>query len=152
MDRISDWLENQRLSWVMLALVAIGIAALALQTNGMAFRHGRADLWSYLLSAKALQSGGNPYATASPFPYIYPLFLAFVLVPLAVAPYVLAVWLWFAASVASLVASSLLIIRVAAPQRPIRSRPPDDTVVARNTATSDPPTAGRLTVAIPLGI
>jgi hypothetical protein len=66
-----------------------------IQTYGKAFREDGYDLTSYLLSAEALVRGTNPYTTGSPFPYIYPLFLASVLTPLLLLPYTVSVLLWF---------------------------------------------------------
>ena len=82
------------------ALVATVI--LGAQTWHKAFRVDGNDLTSYLLSARALWDGQSPYGLETPFPYLYPLFLAFVLIPLAALPYGAAVVAWFAASVAAL--------------------------------------------------
>jgi hypothetical protein len=87
------------------ALAAAAIVAtvvLGAQTWHKAFRPDGNDLTSYLLSARALSDGQSPYGLDTPFPYIYPLFLAFVLLPLAALPYGAAVVAWFAASVAAL--------------------------------------------------
>ena len=87
----------------MLAAAAIvATAVLGAQTWHKAFRPGGNDLTSYLLSARALWDGQSPYGLETPFPYIYPLFLAFAIVPLAILPYGAAVIGWFAASVAAL--------------------------------------------------
>ena len=53
------------------------------------------DFTSYLLSAKALLSGLNPYLTGSPFPYIYPLTFAFFLIPFTPIPEVITQIAWF---------------------------------------------------------
>lgn len=87
------------------ALAAAAIVAtvvLGAQTWHKAFRPGGNDLTSYLLSARALWDGQSPYGLDTPFPYIYPLFLAFVIISLAMLPYGAAVISWFAASVAAL--------------------------------------------------
>lgn len=60
------------------------------------------DFTSYLLASRTLWSGANAYATVTPFPYIYPLFLCVALWPLAHVPYGLAVASWYALSVAAL--------------------------------------------------
>lgn len=73
-----------------------------IQMYHRADRENGYDLTSYLASARALISGGDPYNTGSPFPYIYPLFLAFILIPLVYIPYWLANLLWFIAGAASL--------------------------------------------------
>ena len=87
----------------MLAATAIvATVVLGAQTWHKAFRPGGNDLTSYLLSARALWDGQSPYGLDTPFPYLYPLFLAFVLIPLAALPYGAAVVAWFAASVAAL--------------------------------------------------
>jgi hypothetical protein len=54
------------------------------------------DLTSYLLSARALAHGASPYLLATPFPYLYPATLAFLLIPLAMAPSIVALVAWFA--------------------------------------------------------
>jgi alpha-1,2-mannosyltransferase len=68
------------------------------------------DLASYCRSSLALMEGGNPYATGSPFPYIYPLFLALIITPLAVLPCPAAALIWALTGLGSL-AGALVIIR-----------------------------------------
>jgi len=75
---------------------------LAIQTWAKAHRHGGYDLTSYLLSARALLEGRSPYSPETPFPYVYPMLLAFALIPWLLLPYDAAVLAWFAASVAAL--------------------------------------------------
>ena len=89
-------------SGVLAAAAVVATAVLGAQTWHKAFRPGGNDLTSYLLSARALWDGQSPYGLDTPFPYIYPLFLAFAIVPLAILPYGAAVIGWFAASVAAL--------------------------------------------------
>ena len=73
------------------------LAALLLQqTLVRAARPDGIDLTSYLLSARALARGASPYLLATPFPYLYPPTLAFLLMPLAMVPAVAAVTSWFA--------------------------------------------------------
>ena len=81
-------------------LLAIVLGA---QTWRKAHRPDGNDLTSYLLSARALWEGRSPYAPDTPFPYVYPMLLAFVLVPAILLPYGVAVLAWFLASVAALV-------------------------------------------------
>jgi alpha-1,2-mannosyltransferase len=75
---------------------------LGAQTWSKAVRPGGNDLTSYLLSARALWDGQSPYGLETPFPYIYPLFLAFSVIPLIALPYGAAVIGWFMASVGAL--------------------------------------------------
>jgi Glycosyltransferase family 87 len=85
----------------LIALVVLTIV-FAVQTWRKAHRADGNDLTSYLTAARALAVGASPYDAAAPFPYIYPLFPALVLIPLAVVPYGAAVLCWFALSVAAL--------------------------------------------------
>ena len=87
---------------MLAAAAVVATAVLGAQTWHKAFRPGGNDLTSYLLSARALWDGQSPYGLDTPFPYIYPLFLAFVIIPLAMLPYGAAVIGWFTASVAAL--------------------------------------------------
>jgi alpha-1,2-mannosyltransferase len=87
------------------ALAAAALVAtiiLGAQTWHKAFRVDGNDLTSYLLAARALWDGQSPYGLDTPFPYLYPLFLAFAIVPFALLPYGAAVIGWYAASVAAL--------------------------------------------------
>jgi alpha-1,2-mannosyltransferase len=86
---------------ILIALTILTIV-FAVQTWRKAHRADGNDLTSYLTAARALASGENPYDAATPFPYIYPLFPALVLMPLAFIPYGPAVLCWFAVSVAAL--------------------------------------------------
>jgi hypothetical protein len=95
---------------VIRALLVAIVAVLLAQAFGRVGRGYTNDLSSYLLSSQALLHGTNPYHTGSPFPYIYPLFLSALLVPLALMPYWLAVFLWFAASVWSLWYATVIIL------------------------------------------
>lgn len=89
----------RRASVVALCLLAL---LFAVQTWRKAYRPDGNDLTSYLAASHALAEGSNPYAVDTPFPYIYPLFPALALIPLAKAPYGAAVLLWFALSIAAL--------------------------------------------------
>jgi glycosyl transferase family 87 len=71
-------------------------AVLLWQTAMRASRPDGIDLTSYLLSARALAHGASPYLLATPFPYLYPATLAFLLIPLAMAPSIVALVAWFA--------------------------------------------------------
>jgi hypothetical protein len=104
--------HSRRLQMVFLALLSAVAAALAFQLLGKAYRETGYDFTSYLLSAKALVNGQDPYATGSPFPYVYPLFLAFILVPLTAIPYGLANVLWFAIGLAALLSALYVWIGV----------------------------------------
>ena len=54
------------------------------------------DLVGYLEASRALYAGGDPYHLPDRFPYIYPLFLAAILRPLAALPVRVASVMWFA--------------------------------------------------------
>jgi hypothetical protein len=79
-------------AWSVAALI---VAALLVQTIVRAQRPGGIDLTSYLLSAAALAHGRSPYLLPTPFPYIYPPTLAFLLIPLAFVPAPVALVVWF---------------------------------------------------------
>jgi Glycosyltransferase family 87 len=81
---------------IVLAWAALLCAVLFWQTSVRAARPDGIDLTSYLLSARALMDGGSPYLLATPFPYLYPPTLAFLLVPLTLVPPVVALIIWFA--------------------------------------------------------
>lgn len=87
---------SERVARVLLVLM---LAVLLAQTLTRAYRPSGNDFTSYLLSARALSTGDNPYETKSPFPYVYPLLLAVVLRPALWIPYGLAVALWWLMSV-----------------------------------------------------
>jgi hypothetical protein len=94
----------QRPSVRRASVVVLGLLVLlfAVQTWRKAYRPDGNDLTSYLAASRALAEGSNPYEVDTPFPYIYPLFPALALIPLAKAPYGAAVLLWFALSIAAL--------------------------------------------------
>jgi alpha-1,2-mannosyltransferase len=89
----------RRAATVALALLVI---LFAYQTWRKAHRPDGYDLTSYLLAARALTSGTNPYEVPTPFPYIYPLFPLVAVIPLSLVPYGAAVLIWFALSAAAL--------------------------------------------------
>ncbi|MGB4850876.1 MAG: hypothetical protein WBQ38_01050, partial [Ignavibacteria bacterium] len=61
----------------------------------MLSRAGNNDFTSYMLSSKALLENTNPYNNGSPFPYVYPLTLAFILIPFTLLPDIPLQILWF---------------------------------------------------------
>ena len=98
---------------VVFALITIVVLILLIQTFGKAYRSYGYDFTSYLLSAEALLQGENPYTVDTPFPYIYPLFLAFALIPLAVLPYWMANFIWFGLSITALYVSAREVVKAA---------------------------------------
>lgn len=98
---------------VAVCIIAAVLVVLMIQAFGQAYREDGNDYTSYLLSARALLHGENPYKTASPFCYIYPLFLAFILIPLDSIPYGLSVFIWYWLSVACILASCWMLLRIA---------------------------------------
>lgn len=94
------------------ALVVAGALALVflVQALGKAYRPQGYDLTTYLDSARALAAGRSPYNPDATFPYIYPMFTAMALIPLAFAPYWLASVGWYAANVGALVWSMRLAL------------------------------------------
>ena len=89
---------------ILAALVGLALFGLLVtQAIARACSIDGSDLTSYLLSARALVEGRDPYATATPFPYIYPLFLAWLILPLAWLPCGVASALWSIALLASLI-------------------------------------------------
>jgi len=79
---------------------------------GKAYREGGYDFTSYLLSAEALLKGTNPYTVDTPYPYIYPLFLASVLTPFTLLPYSINNFLWFFINVGSFGFSVYLLLKI----------------------------------------
>jgi alpha-1,2-mannosyltransferase len=110
---VNRLLESRKAQKAALGLLIAVTIILVIQMYRCAYRPQGYDFTSYIASSRALLNGSNPYDTGSPFPYIYPLFLAFILIPLAVVPYWLSNFVWFAASFASLFLSSLVLLRIA---------------------------------------
>jgi hypothetical protein len=122
--RLGEWLRTRSARRSLGTATAIVTAVLFVQLLSKSARPSGTDLTSYLLSASHLAHGLDPYATGTVFPYIYPLFLAFVLIPLTALPHQVAHILWFAASLGALWmtarvlmdANAAAIIGVPAPQ------------------------------------
>jgi hypothetical protein len=92
------------------------------QTFERASRPDGIDLTSYVLSARALMHGASPYLLATPFPYLYPATLAFLLIPLTLVPPVVALAAWLALNALAAVWS---IRRVALFVRPDLAQRPE---------------------------
>jgi hypothetical protein len=99
--------------WLLGAAASVTLFA---QTWSRAHRPGGIDLTTYLEAARAALRGDNPYALVSPFPYIYPPFLAFALIPLTRLPADLALAAWFAASLGAIVWSTREVLTLAYPE------------------------------------
>lgn len=104
------WSDRPLWQRIALGCFALATVLFLVQSYRKAYRPQGTDLTSYLLSAEALLHGRNPYVTAARFPYIYPLFFAFLLIPLAFLPYWLATLAWFIAGVGSGVLAVRLIL------------------------------------------
>lgn len=113
--RLRRVLDDRRFELCLLALLFVLAMVFLAQTYHRAQRPMRYDFAGYLEASKALQSGGDPYHTPGRFPFIYPLFLAVVLLPLANVPYEAAVGLWFAISAACAVLVARIVARLGAP-------------------------------------
>src|SRR5262245_52503387 len=86
-------------------------AVLLAQTWTRTQRPGGIDLTSYLLSADALRHGVSPYLLPTPFPYLYPATLAFLLIPLTFVPALVALLLWFALNAGAALWSIRALVR-----------------------------------------
>lgn len=93
-----------KISLILLVLIFI---VLLIQLNNVKSN----DFSSYILSSRALLDNTNPYHTGSPFQYIYPLFLAFLLIPFSLIPSWFASTVWFLLNVTFFTYSYLLIAK-----------------------------------------
>ncbi len=96
----------------IIVLLSIVFIILFVQMFGKAYRSGGYDFTSYLLSSKALLNNTNPYIQNTPYPYIYPLFLASILTPFTFLPYSINNILWFAINVGSFGFSVYLLLKM----------------------------------------
>jgi len=108
-DRISKFFFSRRGLTLSFSLSLLILLIYFVQMFGKAYRDNGYDFTSYLLSSEALFAGTNPYQTGSPFPFIYPLFLCVVLMPLTLLPYWLSNAIWFLLNVAALYLSILVL-------------------------------------------
>jgi hypothetical protein len=85
-----------RAAWIAAAVIATSI--LLMQAEIKALRSIGNDFTAYLAAARALAAQQSPYDLPSLFPYLYPLTLAWLLIPFLLAPVWLsaAVWYWIA--------------------------------------------------------
>jgi hypothetical protein len=113
-------LRNRTARTVAFVIFGLVVAVLLIQTLHKAARPGGYDFTSYLLSARTLWHGGNPYLTDTPFPYIYPPTLAFLLGPLAFLPPRLADVVWFALNLGAVVWTVWLVVELNAPRLGVR--------------------------------
>lgn len=87
--------------YLLLSIAFIMIVVMIVQTYSKAYRENGYDFTSFMLSAEALVLGEDPYSTDTPFTYIYPLFLAFILIPFTMIPYWLSNTLWITLNLVS---------------------------------------------------
>ncbi len=113
--------KRDQLLWL---LGAAALAVLFAQTWTRAHRPGGIDLTTYLEAARAVQRVENPYALSLAFPYVYPPFFAFALIPLAYVPADLALLIWFTASVGAIVWACHEVLMLAYPELRARSVTP----------------------------
>ncbi len=105
--------QNPRLQGLsIIILVALSIFLL-IQTYGKIYRPEGNDFTNYLLASKLVLQGKSPYMIQgeSPFAaYPYPLFLAFIMIPLTVWPLWAAGFLWFTLNLFALFYSTYLFL------------------------------------------
>jgi len=95
--------------WAAMALFLI-------QAFHRAYRPYGYDLTPRLVAARALVNGLDPYKVATPFPLTYPLFICVILLPLAWLPYWAANLAWFLISLACVLLSMRVVLRLVNPQ------------------------------------
>jgi Glycosyltransferase family 87 len=100
--------SSRRVRLALLLAWVTSIVVLLLQTFHKAGRPHGTDLSAYLFGSHELVAGRNPYTVDVHFPYVYPLLLAFLLVPATWLPYGVAVFLWFVLALVSLVTAARL--------------------------------------------
>ena len=111
-NKVTSFLDNHKVHFIVYALITGITIFLFIQSIGCAIRPIGYDFTSYLMSAKALINGTDPYNNGTVFPYVYPLTLAFSIIPLAVLPYWLAITLWFIITAACLLGVFLILIKI----------------------------------------
>jgi hypothetical protein len=79
---------------LILLFIAAGVVWCSQAIRKAERRYGN-DLTGYLAASRALYAGADPYHLPDRFPYIYPLFLAAVIRPLASVPAPVASVFWF---------------------------------------------------------
>ena len=107
------WWLGRKMQACALCLLASLLVVLFVHSFRMAYLVDGNDFTSYLRAAAALWDGHDPYRIEMPFPYLYPLFLAFTLIPLIFVPYWLANVVWLALCVAGLAVGCLVLLHVA---------------------------------------
>lgn len=82
------------------------------QAYKLAFIKGWPDLGIYMAATEQFYAGANPYEVVVHGSYIYPVFLCYILVPLTLIPPIIVQLIWYLISVASLVFSSIIIMKL----------------------------------------
>jgi hypothetical protein len=94
-------------------LVSVLVVLLFVQHVKREFHPLGSDLTSYLLSSQALLHGSSPWQTEAAYPYLYPIFLAFILIPLSLVPRWLSTALWFLANLSALAVAVDIVLGLA---------------------------------------
>ena len=105
-------LNKNKTQTAIIVLLTIIFTILFFQMFGKAYREGGYDFTSYLLSSKALLNNTNPYIQNTPYPYIYPLFLAALLTPFTFLPYSVNNILWFFINIGSFGFSVYFLLKI----------------------------------------
>ena len=95
-EKIKAFLNSRKVQAVGFTVLCVLLpVAFLLQMFHKSFSPNGNDFTIFLMAAKDFLAGLNPYKAATPFPYVYPLFVTFVLVPFTLLPYWLACLLWY---------------------------------------------------------
>ncbi|BBG01683.1 MULTISPECIES: glycosyltransferase family 87 protein [Pseudonocardia] len=117
---VVSWLRSAATSWVTL-LLTVPLLLASLYWSWIRLRNYALDLDIYRIGVQVWLAGGDMYGELPPplhgpvLPFIYPVFAAIAMVPLAVVPYAVAFTTQFVVSVVSLAICIALAIRVAWP-------------------------------------
>jgi Glycosyltransferase family 87 len=117
-------LESRRARVGTVVLWAISVTILLFGALHKTHRPNGNDFTMYLQATDALFAGKSPYSMTAAMHYMYPLFLAAVLGPLATVPRDLATTVWFLTSIASLVGAARVVVGLARASGVIRADVP----------------------------
>jgi len=119
--QINNFFNNRIAQKVFAVLVLLVVVFFLFQVYHKAYRPQGYDFKTYIVSARALAAGENPYETGYEYQYIYPVFFAFIFIPFAYIPYWMIHFLWYAFSMFAMIYSVLFLVRLVLPAAGVKN-------------------------------
>jgi hypothetical protein len=119
---ITGFFAGKKVRTAAYIALAIMLGFFLIQITNSAVRSRTIDFTTYVTSAKALLNGHMPYDTGKGYPFVYPVFFAFLFIPFTVLPYAVSDLLWYFLGLLAFYYSIFIMVEKAKPMLGIKDK------------------------------